>query len=84
MNKKSYIFNAVFSYDNDGISISFPDLPGCFSCGYSTEEAIQMAKESLELYLSGMKEEEIPSPSNLREIKVVSPNQKVFSVQIEI
>ncbi len=31
-----YIFNAVFTYDYDGISINFPDLPGCISCGFST------------------------------------------------
>ena len=27
-----YIFPAVFNYAEDGISISFPDIEGCFSC----------------------------------------------------
>ena len=29
--QSSYTYPAIFNYANDGISISFPDLPGCFS-----------------------------------------------------
>lgn len=31
--KNNYIFPAVFSKAEDGYSISFPDLPGAFTCG---------------------------------------------------
>lgn len=30
--KDTYIYPAVFDISNDGISIEFPDLPGCLPC----------------------------------------------------
>ncbi len=36
--KRVSSFYAIFSYAPDGISIEFPDLPGCLSCADSTEE----------------------------------------------
>ena len=39
-----YIFPAVFHYEGSGgISVSFPDLPGCFTCGGTDAEAVAMA-----------------------------------------
>ena len=32
MLKNRYCYVAIFSYDKDGISIEFPDLPGCYPC----------------------------------------------------
>ena len=32
MLKDRYSFVAVFTYEDDGISIEFPDLPGCYPC----------------------------------------------------
>jgi predicted RNase H-like HicB family nuclease len=71
MYQDRYIFPAIFHYADDGISIEFPDLPGCFSCGYSDIEAINNAKEALELHLYGLEDEneEIPNPSNIKTIK---------------
>ncbi|MBU5317909.1 type II toxin-antitoxin system HicB family antitoxin, partial [Clostridium bornimense] len=39
-----------FNYDTDGISIEFPDLPGCLTCGDDIDEAIKTAKECLGLH----------------------------------
>lgn len=36
---------------NGTYSVSFPDLPGCFSCGDNKEEALENAREALDLYL---------------------------------
>ena len=47
MKKDTYIFPAVLDYAEDGISIEFPDLPGCLSCAYSDEEALYMAKDAM-------------------------------------
>ncbi len=76
MKKDHYIYPAVFDYAEDGISISFPDLPGCYSCADSDEEAIFMVKEALALHLYSMEEDadEIPEPSHISEIKL-EPNQ---------
>lgn len=84
MDNLNYTFNAVFSYENDGISIDFPDLPGCISCGFSNDEALIMAKEALELYLDGMNEEQIPKASDKSEIKIDSTRQKIFAITVNI
>ena len=72
--KNEYVFIAVFEYADDGINISFPDLPGCFSCAdvNNTEEAVKNAKEALGLYLFGMEQdgETIPESTPLNKIKL--------------
>lgn len=84
MNNKIYVYNAVFSYDDDGISICFPDLPGCFSCGFSQDEALKMARDALMLYLKDMEEDEIPIASDKKIIEIDIKNQKVFPITVEI
>ena len=70
--KNTYIFPAIFNYADDGISIEFPDLPGCFSCSETTEEAFSDAKEAMGLHLWGMERDDdiIPEPSDIRNIKL--------------
>ncbi|MSS18830.1 type II toxin-antitoxin system HicB family antitoxin [Pseudoramibacter porci] len=60
--KKRYEYIAVFHYDDDGISISFPDLPGCLPCAQTTEEAMKNAKEAMGLHLWGMEQDDEPIP----------------------
>lgn len=83
MKKDRYIYPAIFDYAQDGISVSFPDLPGCFSCADSDEEAISMAKEALGLHLYSMEEDndEIPGPTPINKIKL-EPNQVVVLVEV--
>lgn len=57
MIKDKYIFPAIFSYDDDGVSVEFPDLPGCYTCADSTEEALEMAKDVLGLHIYGMEQD---------------------------
>lgn len=46
-----------------GYTVIVPSLPGCVTYGDTIEEAIEMAKEAIELYLESLKEhdEEIPT-----------------------
>lgn len=46
-------------------SVSFPDLPGCFSYGSNLAEAQRMAEEAASLHVYGMERDgdEIPTPS---------------------
>lgn len=71
--KNEYSFVALFEYAVDGINISFPDLPGCFSSAQKndTEEALKNAKEALGLHLFGMENdgEQIPKPSYVFDFK---------------
>lgn len=81
--KDKYVYPAVFDYDSDGISISFPDLAGCFSCAYTDEEALLMAEEVLGLWMENMEVEgeEIPKASELKDIKL-EPNQKTVLISV--
>lgn len=65
--KDNYTFPAIFEVDDNGISIFFPDLPGCLPCAETMEEAFKNAKEALQLHLYGMEEdnEHIPEPSSI-------------------
>jgi len=46
-----------------GYTVIVPSLPGCVTYGDTIEEAIEMAKEAIELYIESLKEhgEEIPT-----------------------
>ena len=46
-----------------GYTVIVPSLPGCVTYGNTIEEAIEMAKEAIELYIESLKEhgEEIPT-----------------------
>ena len=66
--KDSFIFPAVFSKDEDGYSVYFPDIEGAFTCGDTFEEAVFMAKDCLELNLDGI--EELPKIINIEDIKL--------------
>jgi len=46
-----------------GYTVIVPSLPGCVTYGDTVEEAIEMAKEAIELYIESLKEhgEEIPT-----------------------
>ena len=72
MKKDCYVYPAIFTYEDDGISVEFPDLPGCLTCADTTEEAIKMAKEALGLHLYGIEEENetIPVATNIRDLSL--------------
>lgn len=62
-----YIYPAILNYAEDGISVSFPDLPGCLTCAEDTATALSRAKEALGLYLADSEEcgDPIPAPSDI-------------------
>ena len=83
--KNEYSFIAVFEYNSDGISISFPDFPGCFSCAdvNDTEAALKNAREALGLHLFGMEQdgETIPEPTQISGLSLES-NQAVALISV--
>jgi len=83
--KDVYRFWAAFHYADDGISVRFPDLPGCLTCGYNDDEAHAMAREVLEGFMYGLERDgdEIPSPSPLTEIlKALEDGEAAVEVQV--
>lgn len=81
--KNKYVYPAIFDYADDGISISFPDLPGCFSCGDNDEEALAMAKDALGLHLWSLEHDgdPIPEPSAAMSVNHES-NQAVMLIEV--
>lgn len=77
-----YVFPAVFSYDGDGVAVSFPDLPGCNTCGDDQDEAILMAQDALRGHLSCLEDENdpIPEPSDFRTIQT-DTNEAVVLIE---
>ncbi|WP_342549367.1 type II toxin-antitoxin system HicB family antitoxin [Paenibacillus sp. FSL P2-0089] len=80
MKRKSYEYYAKFDYADDGITVTFPELPGYITCGHNTEEATQMAKEALVLYLEDMPEKNIPKPT-ITYANLLVPHEKNSSDQ---
>ena len=68
--KDRYSFIAILYTDDDGVSIEFPDLPGCLPCADSLDEAVDNAREALGLHLWGMEQDgdPIPEPSRIQDI----------------
>ena len=85
MKKDYYIYPAIFNYEDKEIAISFPDLPGCYSCGENDEEALYMAKDALGLYIVSAEEdgEELKEPSRLNEIKL-NKNERAVLVEVNM
>nr|WP_308647918.1 type II toxin-antitoxin system HicB family antitoxin [uncultured Agathobacter sp.] len=79
MNKLFYpaIFHVA---DEGGFWITFPDLPECMTQGDNMQEAYEMAADALGLSLTSREEEkqEIPSPSDINNIKLNSDEHCVI------
>ena len=81
--KDTYVYPAVISMDDDGISVEFPDLPGCLSCADTTEEAAKNANEALRLHLWGLEKgkNNIPEPTNIMALQLEN-NQIPLLVEV--
>ena len=66
-----YAYPALFHYASDGISIEFPDLPGCLPCAVTEDKAFVNAKEALGLHLYSMEQDgdDIPAATPAVELK---------------
>ncbi|NQX61834.1 type II toxin-antitoxin system HicB family antitoxin [Paenibacillus qinlingensis] len=86
MNKDRYVFPAIFDYADDGITVTFPDLPGAITCGDTDSEALRMAKECLALHLYGMERDndDIPEPSAAKALRNVANSTNEVIVLIEV
>ena len=81
-----YRYHAIFTYEEDGVHVVFPDLPGCVTFGKDEEEAIRMGKEVLALHLYGMEQDgdEIPASSSLKVLadrEALEANETFFLVE---
>jgi predicted RNase H-like HicB family nuclease len=81
MRKLTYL--AVFETDeNPGISVYFPDVPGCVSCGDNFDHALKMAKEALSLHIYGMEKDGEPLPERSDKIPETEAGDMIVPVTI--
>ncbi|WP_342409784.1 type II toxin-antitoxin system HicB family antitoxin [Paenibacillus sp. FSL R10-2778] len=86
MSKKDvYRYWALLDTADEGISVRFPDLPGCLTSSDTAEEAHAAAREALEgfMYVMEQDNDPIPSPSVLGDIlKQADPTEAACEVQV--
>lgn len=68
-----FLYPAVFEPDEDSYMVTFPDIDGCFTCGYDREHAYRMGQEVLGIMVQDILVEskrQLPSPSAIETIPV--------------
>ena len=65
-----YIYPAIIKLVDDSYDVSFPDIDNCFTFGEDIEDALDSAKDVLELCLYDMEQDniQIPKASNISDI----------------
>lgn len=79
-----YVYPAVFTQEGGSYNVTVPDLPGCFTCGGTMIEAIEMARDAISLWLCDAedKSETIPTASNPQNI-VCEPGSFVNHIDVD-
>ena len=54
----SYRMEIVEDKDEGGFVVSYPDLPGCITCGETVESAVANALDAKKAWIEAMMEEE--------------------------
>jgi predicted RNase H-like HicB family nuclease len=65
-----YVYPAVFTPEEKGFSINFPDIDSCYTCGDDLIDGIKMAEDALafRLYDIETANEEIPKPTTINDL----------------
>jgi predicted RNase H-like HicB family nuclease len=81
MRKLTYL--AVFETGGGpGISVYFPDVPGCVSCGDNFDHALHMAKEALSLHLYGIEKDGEPLPEHTGKLPETRAGDIIVAVSV--
>lgn len=77
-----YVYPAIFTQEETGFSVWFPDLEGCYTCGDDLNDAIVMAEDVLAYVLYDYEREgkEIPKPSARNMIQLESEQNFVNDI----
>lgn len=67
-----YAYPAIFTKEEKGYSVLFPDLDGCYTCGDDMNDALYMASDVLAFTLFDYEKSGkiIPTPSDYTDIKI--------------
>ena len=66
-----YVYPAVFTPEDDGYTVNFPDFESCYTDGDTLEDALEMAADVLCLTLYDMEEDgkAAPEPTPIKDVK---------------
>ncbi|MBM7693849.1 putative RNase H-like HicB family nuclease [Peribacillus deserti] len=75
-----YQFYALIEPRDDSFFVKFPDIESCFTEGTTLSEAVNLAEETLGVYLSFCEDEraEIPKASPLNQMEVIQGTSLVL------
>lgn len=79
-----YVYPAIFTHEDTGYSVRFPDLENCFTSGKDLVEALEMAQDALNLMLWDMEDNHkaIQNPSEPTALSV-APGEFVTLVEAD-
>lgn len=64
-----YVFPAVFTQEENGYSVQFPDVQGCYTDADTLPEALERAEDVLQMMLADAEEEgAVPTPTPIKDI----------------
>lgn len=67
--KLPYRMEIVEDQAEGGYTVSFPELPGCITCGETIESALKNAEDAKKIWLEAVLEDggEVPEPDSLKD-----------------
>ncbi|MDD7305101.1 MAG: type II toxin-antitoxin system HicB family antitoxin [Peptoniphilaceae bacterium] len=78
MDKNNITYGAIFTKEDDGYSISVPDIDGAFTCADSIQEGIEMVQEVIGAMLYGSKPEKYPKMSIIDKEKLEENEELIY------
>ena len=67
----------------NGIVITFPDVPGCFTCAFTRDEIESLSREIMSLTFHGHRPDELPRMSGADEIEL-EEGQELILIETEM
>ena len=75
-----YTYTAVFTPEDGGYSVDFPDLQGCYTSGDDMSDAVYMAQDALCLSLYDLEQDEKPIPKASKPQDIKATGEQFTSV----
>jgi len=77
-----YVYPVIIYPDDDKIAVTVPDLPGCHTFGDDIADALDMAKDAIEMWLWNAENTEIEIPDASEKIEVDTKKNEILSLVV--
>ena len=75
-----YTYTAVFTPEEGGFNVNFPDIPGCYTCGDDVADALHMAQDVLNMALCDLEDDKKPIPPASKQGDIQVTSEQFMSV----